>query len=96
MSEIESTGTPDVSYVSGYGTGTLAAAAASCCTTPEQLLPIALETVLISFRVGLLAANTRDQIVIDRADQASWRVSIETDQTEVVVHQLEDFCTQKV
>ncbi|KAL8929785.1 MAG: hypothetical protein Q9208_000929 [Pyrenodesmia sp. 3 TL-2023] len=94
-SEIDSAGAPEVSFVSGYGTGTLAAAAASCCTTPEQLLPIALETVLLSFRVGLLAANIRDQVVIDRADQASWRISITADQTELVLQQLEDFCAQK-
>ena len=68
----------------------------SCCSTPEQLLPAALETVLISFRVGLLAANTRDQIIVDKTSPASWRVKIETGETEIVLHQLEEFGAQKV
>lgn len=68
----------------------------SCCPTPDQLLPIALETVLISFRIGLLAADIGDQIVVDKTIPAPWRVKIETDKFEHVLHQLEEFCTRKV
>lgn len=68
----------------------------SCCPTPEQLVPVALETVLVSFRVGLLAANTRDQINVDRTNLGSWCAKIETKNTEQVLHQLEEFSVQKV
>ena len=57
---------------------------------------MALDTILISFRVGLLAATTRDQILLDRKNLAPWRVRIETDKTNAVLQQLEGFCNQKV
>ena len=84
------------SYTFGFGTGLLAAAAVSCFSTLEQFLPIALETVLVSFRVGLLAADTRDQIVIDKENLACWRVAIGTSKPDVVLSHLEELCTQKV
>lgn len=68
----------------------------SCCSTLEQFLPAALETILVSFRVGILAADTRDQIVVEETDLASWRVRIETGKPEVVLSQLEELCNQKV
>lgn len=74
----------------------LAAAAVSCYPTPDQLLPVALETTLVSFRVGLLAASVRDQIFEDKTSSASWRISIETEKPELVLNQLEEFVTQKV
>ena len=82
-------------YVFGHGTGLLTAAAVSCCSSLEQFLPVALETVLISFRVGLLAADTRDQIA-NKADIGSWRVRVDTCKPDVVLSQLEDLCAQKV
>lgn len=74
----------------------LAAAAVSCYPTPDQLIPVALETVLISFRVGLLAASVREQILVDKTSSASWRTRVETDKPYLVLHQLENFVTQKV
>ena len=68
----------------------------TCCPTLDQLPPVALETTLISFRIGLLAANTRDQIEVGKTKLASWRAKIEINNTESVVHQLEEFSNQKV
>ena len=93
--EIENSTSNESSYCLGLGTGTLAAAAVSCYSTLEQFLPFALETVLISFRVGLLAADRRDQI-IEKANVASWRVRIETGKPEVILSQLEELCAEKV
>ena len=95
-SEVESSAFSGSSYTFGFGTGLLAAAAVSCCSTLEQFLPVALETVLVGFRVGLLAADTRDQIVVDKTNLAPWRVRVETGKPEVVLSQLEELCTQKV
>ena len=68
----------------------------SCFSTFERFLPLALETVLVSFRVGLLAADIRDQIVIDKENLACWRVRVDTAKPEVVLSQLEELCTKKV
>lgn len=95
-SEIESSKLDGSWYTSGFGTGLLAAAAVSCFSTFERFLPIALDTALVSFRVGLLAAEIRDQIVTDKENLACWRVRVETDKPEVVLSQLEELCTQKV
>lgn len=95
-SEIESSEFNGPTYTFGFGTGLLAAAAVSCFSTLERFLPIALETVLVSFRVGLLAADTRDQIVIDKGNLACWRIRVETGKPAVVLTQLEELCTQKV
>ena len=95
-SETESTALDGVTYAFGFGTGLLAAAAVSCCSTLEQFLPVALEAVLIGFRTGLLAAETRDQIVIGRTDLTSWRIRIETVKPEEVLSQLDELCTEKV
>lgn len=73
----------------------LAAAAFSCYSTPERFLPIALETVLVSFRTGLLAADTRDQI-IESPKEGSWRIRIENGDSNSLQSQLHDFCEEKV
>ena len=95
-SETESSNFDGYWYISGFGTGLLAAAAVSCFSTFERFLPIALDTVLVSFRVGLLAADIRDQIVIDKESLSCWRVRVETGKPEEVLSQLEELCTQKV
>ena len=56
-SEIESSTFSGPSYAFGFGTGLLTAAAVNYCSTLENFLPVALETVSVSFRVGLLAAD---------------------------------------
>lgn len=94
--ELESSKSSDLTYATGFGSGLLAAAAVSCYPTPDQLLPVALETILISFRVGLLAANFREQIVGDKTSSAPWCVKVQTDKAELVLSQLEEFVTRKV
>ena len=95
-SELESSSPPNVSHTFGFGTGLLAAVAVSCCSTPDQLLPIALETILISFRMGLLASNVRDQIFLDKNGSTSWSLRIESSKIEDVQHQLDEFSSRKV
>ena len=74
----------------------LAAGAVCCYPTPDQLLPVALEIVLISFRVGLLGASVREQLLADKTSSASWRIKVQSDKPELVLQQLEEFTTQKV
>jgi noranthrone synthase len=65
----------DSSYVMGICTGSLAAAAVSCSTSLSDLLPIAVQTVLVAFRLGLCAQEVRDRIEISMEDRAKpWSV----------------------
>lgn len=69
----------------------------SCFPDPKQLLPVALETVLISFRAGLFAAHIRDQISAGKANLSSWSVKIETEvEKPNLQQQLQEFSSQKV
>jgi hypothetical protein len=70
--------------------------AVSCFPDPKQLLPVALEIVLISFRTGLFAAHVRYQIQVTKWTPDSWTVWIETGDESNVLQQLEEFCAEKV
>lgn len=45
------------SHLIGICTGALAAAAISCCHSLSELLPVAVQVVVLSFRAGALAAD---------------------------------------
>ncbi|KAL4876805.1 beta-ketoacyl synthase [Aspergillus karnatakaensis] len=63
------------SYVLGVCTGSLAAAAISCSTSLSELLPLAVQTVLVAFRLGLCAQEVRDRLEISEANRTqSWSV----------------------
>ncbi|KAJ5521624.1 hypothetical protein N7527_005739 [Penicillium freii] len=48
---------PRETCMSGLCTGALAAAAVSCCNTVSELLPVAVQTVLVALRTGICAVN---------------------------------------
>ena len=56
----------------GYCTGLLAAAAISCSSSLQELLPLAVEVVLVAFRIGLLAFETRNRLESESSESASW------------------------
>lgn len=43
---------PDKTYCVGLGTGLFAAAAVACSLSPETLIPLAVQGVLMAFRIG--------------------------------------------
>lgn len=43
---------PSSTYFVGLGTGLFAAAAVACAPSPETLVPIAVQAVLLAFRIG--------------------------------------------
>ena len=53
---------PSNTYVLGVCTGSLAAAAVSCSSSLSELLPIAVQTVLLAFRLGLCVTETRNRL----------------------------------
>ncbi|KAL6237529.1 putative sterigmatocystin biosynthesis polyketide synthase [Aspergillus navahoensis] len=74
------------SYVLGVCTGSLAAAAISCSTSLSELLPIAVQTVLIAFRLGIWAQKVRDNLQISELSQTQpWSVVCYIPPEEVAV-----------
>ncbi|OGM43333.1 hypothetical protein ABOM_008737 [Aspergillus bombycis] len=53
---------PEECHILGLCTGTLAASAVSCCTNVLELVPIAIETVVVAFRTGLLVSDVGSRI----------------------------------
>ncbi|KAL2850258.1 beta-ketoacyl synthase [Aspergillus pseudoustus] len=74
------------SYVLGVCTGSLAAAAISCSTSLSDLLPIAVQTVLVAFRLGLCAQEVRDRLEISEENRTKpWSVVSEVPPEEVAI-----------
>ncbi|KAL4789091.1 beta-ketoacyl synthase [Aspergillus venezuelensis] len=72
------------SYVLGVCTGSLAAAAISCSSSLSELLPIAVQTVLVAFRLGLCAQEVRDRLEISEANRTRpWSVVSDVSPDEV-------------
>lgn len=61
------------SYVAGLSTGLLAAAAVALSPTIPALIPLAVEAVLIAFRLGLHIETTARNVEISQTNQGgSW------------------------
>ncbi|KAL4944988.1 hypothetical protein BDV06DRAFT_209856 [Aspergillus oleicola] len=74
------------SYVLGVCTGSLAAAAISCSSSLSELLPIAVQTVLVAFRLGLCAQEVRDRLEISEANRTRpWSVVSDVSSDEMAV-----------
>lgn len=84
------------SYVLGVCTGSLAASAISCSTSLSELLPVAVQTVLVSFRLGLCAEEVRDRVEISDANRTKpWSVVSDISPDEVAIA-IDKFSNQKV
>lgn len=60
------------SFLIGMCTGSLAVAAISCCRTLSELLPVAVQVVVLSLRAGTLAADIRARLQVDSDPESSW------------------------
>jgi noranthrone synthase len=88
---------PDDSYVLGMCTGSLAAAAVSSSSSLSELLPIAVQTVLIAFRLGLCALDMRDRLEMSAEDRGQpWSVVIADLDTQSAITAISDFCKANV
>jgi hypothetical protein len=88
---------PDDSYVLGLCTGALAAAAVSSSSSLSELLPIAVQTVLISFRLGLCALGMRDRLELSEKDRTEpWSVVISDLEPQNAAAAIKDFCRTNV
>lgn len=99
--EFEDVGKPyprtDDSYVLGLCTGSLAAAAISSSSSLSELLPIAVQTVLIAFRLGLCALDMRDRLEMWTKDRGQpWSVVISDLEPQSAVAVIKEFCEANV
>lgn len=72
---------PQETCVSGICTGALSAAAVSCCRTASELVPIAVQTVLVAFRLGM--CTLRAAKAIDPSE-GNWSMVVSCDSTDKV------------
>jgi len=87
----------DDSYVLGICTGSLAAAAISSCSSLSELLPIAVQTVLIAFRLATRALGMRDRLeVSDRDCNEAWSVVVLDMDRQLAATTIERFCQENV
>ncbi|EME39092.1 polyketide synthase [Dothistroma septosporum NZE10] len=87
----------DSSYVLGICTGSLAAAAVSSSNSLSELLPIAVQTALIAFRLGLCVTDMRDRLESSEEDRTQpWSVVLFDTDEQTVTKAIKDFCTSNV
>lgn len=60
------------SCVIGLCTGLLSSAAVSCSQTVGELVPIAVDTVVVALRLGLCVSRVQDMVASDKPASLSW------------------------
>ncbi|KAM0813241.1 putative Polyketide synthase [Seiridium cardinale] len=85
------------SYVLGVCTGSLAAAAISSSSSLSDLLPLAVQTVLVAFRLGLRALELRDrlELSVEHRDQP-WSAVVAGLAPKVAAEAIREFCAENV
>jgi hypothetical protein len=82
---------PNGVCILGLCTGTLAAAAISCCRTVSELLPVAIETVLVAFRTGICTLDVRNRIEPSTESCLSWSIAVGGSSAAQVAAALKEF-----
>ena len=80
----------------GLCTGSLAAAAVCCSRNIAELLPAAIEAVLVAFRTGLRATEVRDRLELSDGASATWSIVVPGIQEGAASTLLKDFCHNRV
>lgn len=81
----------------GLCTGALAAAAISSCSTLSELLPAAVQTVQVAFRLGLCVVDVRDRIEApSESIPHEWSIVFPGLEPKLAVLAIEDFCKANV
>jgi len=82
--------------VAGMCSGLFAASAISAAQTVSELVPIAIDTVLLAFRTGLYAIEVRDRIEKHSPATSSWSVVIPGIQDATALAAIREFCETRV
>ena len=80
----------------GLCTGQLAAAAVSSCASFSELIPVAVEVVLVALRTGLLTMEVRDRVETSLDEPPVWSVMIPGLSAGDASTSLNEFCQEKV
>ena len=83
-------------HINGLCTGLLAAAAISSSKAIADLIPAAIEAVLIAFRTGLRTMEVRDRVCQRSTTFKNWSVVISGLDEQTAVVALKDFSREKV
>jgi hypothetical protein len=81
------------SRILGLCTGALAAAAVSCSRTTLELIPIAVDAVIVAFRLGMLVTDVAQRVEPSEASDPSWSTIVAGLASAEAVHR---FCEQSV
>ncbi|KAL2132795.1 hypothetical protein VTI74DRAFT_3364 [Chaetomium olivicolor] len=88
---------PNDAYTLGVCTGSLAAAAVSCSSSLSELLPLAVQTALIAFRLGLCALDIRDRLETSVEDRGRpWSVVLSGLEAQAAAVSIKNFCDENV
>ncbi|KAJ9640320.1 hypothetical protein H2199_005859 [Coniosporium tulheliwenetii] len=88
---------PEDTYLLGLCTGSLAAAAISSCSSLSELLPAAVQTVLVAFRLGLCVVDMRDRIEAPSKNTSQeWSVVIFDLEPKAATNAISEFCQTNV
>jgi hypothetical protein len=72
-------------YLMGLCSGSLTAAAVSCCRSATELLPVAVEVTGLSFNLGLLASETGDLFLCNPAvGDRSWAMTMPASLSDLI------------
>ena len=88
---------PNDTYVLGVCTGSLAAAAVSSSGSLSELLPLAGQSALVAFRLGLCALDLRDRLETSAEDRGRpWSVVVSGLDAEAAEAGIKKFCQDNV
>lgn len=68
--------TTDNSRILGLCTGALAAAAVGCSRSTLELIPIAVDAVIVAFRTGMYVTDVAQRVESSDASNQSWSVIV--------------------
>nr|ASU91368.1 non-reducing polyketide synthase [Nephromopsis pallescens] len=66
----------DRALILGLGTGVLAAAAVSCSRSTLELIPMALDAVIVAFRTGLQVTDVAHRLLPSSVSDRSWSIIV--------------------
>lgn len=82
--------------LTGLCTGLLTAVTISCCSSLSELVPSAVDSVVLAFRTGLLVEDVRVRIEPSVSKRDSWSVVIPGLKEDVAVEALKNYIFDKV
>lgn len=80
----------------GMCTGQLAASAVACASSVGQLVPLAVEAVVIAFRTGLHITKTRELLETETDRNKSWSYIVPKLQADIAASRIAQFSQSAV